>query len=106
MRLTLVCVVNVDVGTLKETAGRAALTDLPDRVDAALTKVAPGALDPDAFFIVPPEATEQMLRTVDRHALNYHSYVVDTLGEKCTLDDCDDHKENAQVLPLFPEWKQ
>ena len=106
MRLTLVCVVNVDVGVLKENAGKTALGELPDRVDAALVKVAPGALDPEAFFIVPPEAADQMMRGIDKHALNYHSYVVDQLGEKCTLEDCDDHREVAQVLPLFPAWKQ
>ena len=106
MRLTLVCVVGIDVGTLKETAGRSALTELPDRIDAALLKVAPGALDPEAFFIIPPEVVDQVVRGVDRHALNYHTYAVEKLGEKCVLADCQEHKEIAQVLPLFPEWQQ
>jgi hypothetical protein len=96
---------NVDVGVLKETAGKEALSTLPDRLDSALTKTAPGAIDPEAFFLVPSEATEQLLRSVDRHALPYHNYVVETLGEPCALPDCDEHKELARVLPLFPAWQ-
>jgi hypothetical protein len=96
----IVSVVQVDEEELGRTGlpRREELSSLPDRLQEAISRVAPNALALDTLFLL-TDAQKQKLETyLEKHSLPYHEYAVDFRGERCTKQGCKEHHPNQCVV--------
>lgn len=96
-KLTLVCLVEVNYEAL---SGGVSLSKLPELLDGAIVNIAPNGLDPQSYYLVSDDVSD-LRHGINQLAVPYHQYVVEELGERCALADCAEHRDLAQVVPLF-----
>lgn len=96
--LVLACFLRLDISKL----GEQKVTELVNKLDETLATFAPGAVDPRSIYMLTAKNYIAAERSVDRLALPFHAYVVNSLGETCDKEDCEDHpKEKSNVVNLF-----
>lgn len=101
-RKWLVALNEVDEAMLSE-AGlppEAELSSIPDRLDAAMRRVAPGALALDSIFLLTDAQKKKLETYLEDHSLHYHTYSVDERGERCRVGGCPDHANKCVILRI------
>jgi len=84
----LLLLVAVDEETLPE--GNS-YTALPDKLDAAISTVAPSAVDLSFIYLLNQKQKSFIKRVADDTAIDYHHYAVSVRGEKCNEENCEQH---------------
>lgn len=65
-------------------------TELPDTVDAAISKSKVGdALSAEIFYLLDEKNLPMVKRVLDFKSIDYHHYAVTIRGEQCLQEDCD-----------------
>lgn len=65
-------------------------TQLPDTIDAAISKTKLGdALSAEVFYLLDDKNVEMVQRVLNLKSIDFHHYAVTVRGEKCTQEDCD-----------------
>jgi hypothetical protein len=66
-------------------------TAFPDKLDEAISTVAPGVLDLNSMYLLHQKQKHFIEHVADDTAVNYHHYAVSVRGEKCNEENCEEH---------------
>lgn len=66
-------------------------TALPDRLDGAISTVAPEVVDLQAVYLLDKKQKQFIERIADDTAIDYHHHAVNVRGEKCKEENCEQH---------------
>lgn len=79
------------------------LTSIPDQLAGKISDVST-ALELDALFLVADKQRRRSFEFLEKHAIPYHHYAVQSRGEPCQVVGCKEHRTDGKLIRLHDRF--